>query len=508
MTKLSEILRGVKIINRFGDLDIEIQGITDDSREVKVGYVFVCIPKAYESEYARWTYRTDGHDYVSDAIRNGASAIIIQKPMSEISQPKNNELSFKKVAFVQVDDTRVALAKMSIEFHDNPSRKLKVIGVTGTNGKTSTCYLARSILAAGGIDTAILGTIIQHIGGKDISANMTTIEAHRLQKILHDIVKEGLEAVVMEVSSHALELKRADGIEFDAAVFTNLTQDHLDFHNGMTGYLEAKTKLFRDLGIYNKKAYAIINADDPYSEYIMQNTSAEVITYAVDNKADVKVKDYHSTADGLSFWVSINKKDEVEVKLQLLGEYNLYNALAAMSIGISQGLSMDVIKYGLENTGIVPGRFERVDCGQDFTVVVDYAHTPDALERALTSARKLAKSKIITVFGCGGDRDRGKRPIMGDVVTKLSDYAIVTSDNPRTEDPMEIISQILAGITNGEYEVIPDRRDAIRRAIEISEKWFFVVIAGKGHEDYQIIKGEKIHFDDREVAREAIETRT
>ncbi len=494
---LSELLDGIKIIQSYGDLNIQVSGVTDDSREIKDGNIFVCMPAIYESPYAKWTYRTDGHDYIQNAIDNGASAIIVQKPLNDVIL-KNG------ITFVYVDDTRVALAKISARFYDYPSRKLLMVGVTGTNGKTSTCYLSRSVLTSGGKKTAILGTIVQRIGGKDISAGMTTFEAHRLQKILNDIVNEGMDAVVMEASSHALELKRVDEVDFDVAVFTNLTQDHLDFHKGMEGYMFAKTRLFAGLGSYKNPVYAVINADDPASDNIVHSTKAKVITYAVKNDADLKVKSYQSTPQGLSFLVSVYGKDEIEINLQLLGDYNLYNALSAIGVGVSQGLSLDVIKNGLELVNSVPGRFDRVDCGQDFTVIVDYAHTPDALERVLTAARKLTKGRLITVFGCGGDRDKTKRPIMGKTATSLSDYAIVTSDNPRTEDPMQIISHILDGINGGEYEVIPDRRSAIKRAISIAKNGDFIVIAGKGHENYQIIGTDKIHFDDKEVASEFI----
>jgi UDP-N-acetylmuramoyl-L-alanyl-D-glutamate--2,6-diaminopimelate ligase len=497
MFVLSKLLDEIKITESSGDLNTQVSGVTDNSREVKDKYIFACMPATYESPYASWTYRTDGHDYIANAIDNGASVILVQKPLSEISQ-KNG------VTYIRVDDTRIALAKVSASFYDHPSRKLLMVAVTGTNGKTSTCYLSKSMLSFGGKNTAILGTIVQRVGGKDISAGMTTYEAHRLQKALRDILDEGMDAVVMEASSHAIELKRVDEVDFDVAVFTNLTQDHLDFHKGMSGYLAAKTKLFADLGNYKKQVYAVVNADDPASEHIIRNTKAEVITYAVNTNADLKVTSFQSKSEGLSFVVSIRGKDDLEVNLQLLGEYNLYNALGAIGVGVSQGLSLDVIKEGLERVDSVPGRFDRVNCGQDYAVIVDYAHTPDALERVLTAARKLTNGRLITVFGCGGDRDKTKRPIMGEMATSLSDYSIVTSDNPRTEDPMRIISHILDGVKGGEYEVIPDRRSAIEKAISIAKKGDFIVIAGKGHEDYQIIGTTKIHFDDKEIACEFI----
>lgn len=490
MSNLLELLNKIHIVNSIGNLNIQIEGVTDDSREVKNNYAFVCMPKNYESEYARWTYRTDGHDYIPNAIENGATAIVIQKPLSDIKVVDG-------ITFIQVQDAREAISRMSAEFYGNPSQKLLTVGVTGTNGKTSTCYLIRSIFSYAGIEMALLGTIVQRIGDKEVEANMTTIEAPRLQKILKDIVDAGLNGVVMEVSSHAIELKRVDDVKFDVAVFTNLTQDHLDFHKGIEGYLGSKTKLFRNL-----KGHAIINADDPASEHIIRNTDAQIITYAINEKADIKVMDYQTSLNGLRLLVSVFGKSEVDINLGLLGEYNVYNALSAIGVGISQGLGLDVIKKGLEKADIVPGRFQNVSCGQEFTVIVDYAHTPDALQRVLVAAKKLTKGRLITVFGCGGDRDKGKRPLMGKVASELSDYTIVTSDNPRSENPMDIIDQIKAGIENNKYEVIPDRRLAIKKAIEIANSDDFIVIAGKGHENYQLIKGEKLHFDDREVACE------
>jgi UDP-N-acetylmuramoyl-L-alanyl-D-glutamate--2,6-diaminopimelate ligase len=510
MFPLSELLNGIDIIARIGSLDVPIKGITDDSREVRDGYVFVCMPAVYESQYAHWIYSTDGHDYIPAAIEGGAAAIVSQRPIDAGGDARAPGALSDRVTFAQVQDARWALAKIAAKFYGNPSGKLTVVGITGTNGKTSTCYLTRSVLAAGKFRTGILSTIVHRVAGSNVPAGMTTPEAHHLQKMLSDAVEEGLDSMVMEVSSHALELRRTEGIEFDVAVFTNLTQDHLDFHKNMDGYLAAKMRLFSELMKDSKRAFAIINVDDPAGEHIIQHTDAEVITYAVHGKADLGISNFRSSAKGLIFEVSIRggtagaPPSQLEVKLQLLGEYNLYNALAAIGVGISQGLDLDVIKEGLESVDLVPGRFERVDCGQDYTVVVDYAHTPDALERVLYAAKKLAEGRLITVFGCGGDRDKGKRPLMGRVATMLSDHSIITSDNPRSEDPMEIISQIRDGIDGQKYELIPDRRSAIQRATKMAAKGDIVVIAGKGHEDYQILKNGKIHFDDREVVCESI----
>jgi UDP-N-acetylmuramoyl-L-alanyl-D-glutamate--2,6-diaminopimelate ligase len=499
MIRLSELLKGLDIISVAGDTGTMVKGITDDSREVKNGYIFACMPAVYDSDYAHWVYNTDGHNYITDAINRGAAVVVLQDP----SYMKSDS----EATCIHVRDTRYALAKMSAEFYGNPADKLIMVGITGTNGKTSTSYLSKAVLEAGNLKTGILGTITHRIAGKDTPAGMTTPVAHRLQKMLSDALSEDFDSVVMETSSHALELKRVDGIGFDVGVFTNITQDHLDFHKDMAGYLGSKTRLFSHLMKVNKSAFAVVNADDPASQHIIRNTKAKVITYAVNSEADLKVMDFQPSVDGLFFRTRIQGDKELKVKLQLLGEYSLYNALAAMGVGISQGLDLEVIKTGLESVPLVPGRFEKVDCGQDYTVVVDYAHTPDALERVLSAAKKLTKGKLISVFGCGGDRDKGKRPLMGRVATALSDYSVITSDNPRTEDPLEIISHIKAGAEDQGYEAIPDRREAIRRALEIAEAGDMVVIAGKGHENYQILKDGRIHFDDREIVCEVLGNR-
>ena len=500
MILISNLLEKSDIISIIGNTGVVVKGITDDSREVSDGYIFVCMPADFETPNARWKYKTNGNDYIPDAVKRGAVTIVSQNPPGII--PDN-------VAFIHVRDARKAMAIISAEFYGNPSQKLVMVGVTGTNGKTSTCYLTRSVFAANNMKMAVLGTIIQRVSGSDIPASMTTPEAHRLQKMLSEAVSEGMDGVIMEASSHALELGRVDGIKFDVAVFTNLTQDHLDFHKGMAGYLASKTKLFSELMKDDRQSYAVLNADDPASEHIKKHTKAEVITYGVYNKADLKVLDFQSTHQNLTFRVSFREIEEIEIKLQLLGDHNLYNALSAMGIGIAKNIDLEAIKKGLESVSSVPGRFDRVDAGQDFTVVVDYAHTPDALERVLKAARKLTQGRLITVFGCGGDRDKGKRPLMGRAATDLSDYSIITSDNPRSEDPLAIISQIQAGVDKSwsegqRYETIPDRRSAIQRAVEIAKKGDMIVIAGKGHENYQIIGTKRNHFDDKEEAAEAI----
>lgn len=485
--KLKELINGVEIVKTVGNLNKEIANITADSRQVKKDCAFV----AYKG------VNVDGHDYIPDAIKDGATVIILEKELSGRGFPAN-------VTLLQTPDGRETLALMSSNWHGNPEAKLKIIGITGTNGKTSTAYLVHSIFTVAGFKMAIMGSIAHRFGGTSVPASTTTPDSPMLHRLFGEIVDDGADSVVMEVTSHSLEQKRVAAIKFDVAVFTNLTLDHLDFHKNMQNYLEAKTKLFRQLK--SPESAAIFNADDDNSEYITERTKARILTYGVQNAADLQAKNVSSTIKGLKF-TAITPDEEVDIQLKLLGEYNLYNALAATGVALSMGLELNVIKRGLESA-FVPGRFELVDRGQDFAVVVDYAHTPDALERLLKAARKITDKQLICVFGCGGDRDKGKRPIMGKIATQISDHVIITSDNPRTESPDQIIAEIEAGVVpNVSYEIIADRNAAIARAIQIAEKNDLVVIAGKGHEDYQIFRDKRIHFDDREVAAEHLEER-
>lgn len=490
MYNLAALLRGLDVTAEEGILDIEVTGISYDSRKVAPGHVFVCIEG----------YKTDGHDYIRAALEKGAVALMIQKP---VEVPAG-------IPYVQTTDTRKALALISSNFAGNPSDQLKMIGVTGTNGKTTTTYLIEQILKEKGYKVGLIGTIMNKIGDRVYPVTNTTPESLDLQLLLKEMVDEGITHVVMEVSSHALDLDRVYGIEYDTAVFTNITQDHLDFHKTMDKYLEAKQKLFANLDRYktkNSKKNAIINMDDQASAKLIEASTGSVVTYGVNSSCQVKAGNISLRSDGVSFEV-YTQGHETTLSLHLTGLFNVYNSLAAFAVGLAEDIAPEEIKAALESVKGVPGRMEKVDEGQDFAVLVDYAHTPDGLENIIKAARAFAKGRVITVFGCGGDRDRTKRAIMGELSGRLSDYSLLTSDNPRTEDPLFILSQIEEGIRRvverDKYSILPDRREAIRYAVNMAQSGDVLLIAGKGHETYQLVQDQVLHFDDREVASELL----
>ena len=470
----------------------EIYGIAFDSRKVEKGYAFVC----YEG------VNQDGHDYIPDAIKRGAKAII--------SERQGNWIDDENLSFIQVPDGRKALALIASNWYGNPASQLKIIGITGTNGKTSTAQMIKSIFNEAGIPPAVFGTIGYEYRDKFIPAKTTTPDPIILHRSFREFVSAGCVYAVMEATSQGLAQKRLAGIQFETAVFTNLTQDHLDYHKTMQNYLDAKTILFQQL---STDGVAILNADEPASEKIRKHINkAKIMTYGVKNPADLQVKNVRSNLSELAFTavtrliapdfsrVGANPEGELDAQLKISGDYNIYNALAAIGVGLVHQIDLDKIQSGLKKAR-APGRFELVDCGQDFAVVVDYAHTPDALENLLKAACKLTKNKLICMFGCGGDRDKTKRPIMGKIATTIADQTIITSDNPRTEEPAQIIMDIESGVNqSADYEIVVDRSSAIGRAIEIAQSNDVVVIAGKGHEDYQIFKDKRFHFDDREEA--------
>lgn len=486
---MKELLGGLKVIEARG-IDILVRGVHYDSRQVKPGFIFVCIKG----------FRTDGHNYIDDAISKGANAVVIEK---DVFIPPG-------IAHVRVDDTRLALALLAANFYSHPSRELNLYGVTGTNGKTTTTHLIEAVLRSNGEKTGIIGTVYNRIGDIVTPVTHTTPESVELQALLRKMVDSKISAVAMEVSSHGLVLNRLAGCEFDVGVFTNLTRDHLDFHKTLEDYLAAKMILFKNLGKERKKkrpCYAVVNLDDPFAQKIIKETKVPVVTYAIREKAEVKAEDVKLTSRGISFNV-VYKKEIIPFSLSLLGEFNVYNSLAAISIGLMEGIPVPLIQKALKNLRGVPGRFELINLGQSFTVVVDYAHTPDGLENILRTSRTLTCGKIITVFGCGGDRDAGKRPLMGKISGEISDVTVVTSDNPRTEDPEQIMFQIETGlkqVKGAKYFLIKDRYEAIRFALQLALPGDFVVIAGKGHESYQIIGNRVIPFDDRLVVREILE---
>ncbi|HMV86525.1 MAG TPA: UDP-N-acetylmuramoyl-L-alanyl-D-glutamate--2,6-diaminopimelate ligase [Blastocatellia bacterium] len=470
--------------------------VTHDSRRVRPGGIFVAITGA----------QVDGNQFVAEAVKRGAIAVISEKPRPD---------GFNAV-WMQVANAREALAKAAAVVQGFPSRKLALVGLTGTNGKTTTTYLVNSIFAAAGKKTAVMGTIGYRIGDEKVDAEFTTPEASEIQDFLRRAVDSGVTHAAMEVSSIALEMHRADELEFAAAAFTNLTQDHLDFHGTMENYFTSKKKLF-DGSIGQRPARSVLNLDDPRGVELKDVCGATALTYALDADADVTTTERQFGLDGLHF-IADTPAGEIEIASPLVGRPHAYNTLCAVGIGLVLGFDCDVIARGINQCTGVAGRFERVSSSEDdITVVVDYAHTPDALVNVLNSIRdaqlpagsKQTVGRVITVMGCGGDRDRTKRPLMGEAAAKLSDWVIATSDNPRSENPVMILNDIRIGLDRviQNYELIVDRREAIFRAVTLAKPNDVVLIAGKGHETYQILPTGKIHFDDREVGREALAER-
>lgn len=490
-TMLQALEGRVKVLERQGDLSVSVNAITDDSRTASSQSLFVAVKGE----------RADGHRFISAALKGGASALVAQEAVSGISLP-----------FVRVEDSRRALGFLGSRFYGDPSSRIRMIGITGTNGKTTTTYVCKALLEGLGRQVGLIGTVAYQIGTSTMPAAHTTPGALELQRLLAEMVASGCAAAVMEVSSHALTQDRTSGCEYDVAVFSNLTQDHLDFHKTMEDYFQAKLRLFTGLAEGHKRnKRAIINVDDSYGSQIVERSPVPVWTYALKSKADLRAEEVRLSIRGTTF-TAATPVGNFSIESHLVGEHNVYNLLAAIGVALHEGATPDQIRLAVGNVLNVPGRFERVMAGQPFTVVVDYAHTEDALVRLLTTAEALKAGRIITVFGCGGDRDRGKRPKMGAAAVRYSDVVILTSDNPRTEDPHAILEQVEVGVVEGlrqrprvQYRKIVDRRQAIEEAVRQVQSSDMVLIAGKGHEDYQIVGTEKLHFDDREVARNAIQ---
>lgn len=489
-----QALKGqVETLDQRGNLDVSVSAITDDSRVVRAGSVFVAVKGE----------RTDGHTFIPVVVKGGVAAVVLQEPAMDLPIP-----------FIRVADSRKALGLLGNHFYGEPSSKLRMIGVTGTNGKTTTTYVCKALLEALGRRVGLIGTVAYQIGNETIPASHTTPGALELQQLLAKMVAGGCTTAVMEVSSHALAQDRVSGCEYDVAVFSNLTQDHLDFHRTMEEYFLAKLRLFTGLtGTSKPNKRAIVNVDDPAGDRIKQLCPAPVWSYGLNAKADLRAEHVRLSLGGTTF-TAATPAGSFSVESQLVGEHNVYNLLAAIGVALHEGATPDQVRQAVAHVTNVPGRFERVMAGQEFTVVVDYAHTEDALVRLLTAAQTLRAGRIITVFGCGGDRDRGKRPKMGMAAVTYSDVVILTSDNPRTEDPLSILQDVEAGVVEALkqrsqvlYRKVADRREAIGEAVREARSGDMVLIAGKGHEDYQIIGTKKYHFDDREVAREAIERR-
>ena len=483
--RLSELAASVPG-SRLEGGDPEIRGLAYDSRRTRPGDLFLCVRG----------FREDGLRYLPQARAAGAVDAVIEAGTTGVDLPA-----------LAVPSVRAAMPALAGAFYRRPSRELQLVGVTGTNGKTTIAWLVHALCARAGWRAGLLGTLGARIGDETLEGERTTPEAPDLQRLLRRMVDAGCRVAAMEVSSHALALDRPRGCEFDVAVLSNVTQDHLDFHGDMDAYAAAKSALFEQYPRESAKSFtAVLNGDDAVGRRLAGAARGAVVTYGIEQHADWQASDVEATLAGLEFTLR-HPEGEDRLRLRLGGRFNVYNALAAAATAVALGLPWADVRAGLEAATGVPGRFEIIDAGQDFTVIVDYEHTPDGLENVLRAARALQPSALTVVFGCGGDRDRGKRPQMGRLAAELADRVLVTSDNPRSEDPEAIIGEILAGIPAGwrdRVRTVPDRRQAIETAIAEAESAALVLIAGKGHEDYQLLGERTIHFDDREVAREAL----
>lgn len=482
--KLGEVLANVSRLPSGVAVNAEVTSLAYDSRRVERGSLFFAIRGE----------KADGHDYIPRAIERGAIGVVSERPAPP-------ELASR---WIQVPQIRRALAEAAGAFYDHPDAFLRLIGVTGTNGKTTTTFLLERILEAAGIPAGLFGTIEYRWHGRTIQAVNTTPESLDLMSCFDELARSGAQAAVLEVSSHALAQERVWGLHFAAAVFTNLTRDHLDYHKDFESYFAAKRRLFEGLGTPPPEL-AVINVDDEWGERLLQLSGSRQITYGAKPGAQVRVRQFSSDLAGLKA-VFETPGGTLDIVSPLVGRPNLLNILAATATAFGLGIAADKIRSGIEGLEAVPGRFERVDAGQPFLVVVDYAHTDDALKNVLGVAREMAKNRLLVVFGCGGERDRSKRPLMGEAAASLADIAYLTSDNPRAEDPLAILNDVMVGLqrTGRPYQVNVDRETAIRKALEEAREGDVVVITGKGHETYQILKEQTIPFDDREVARKVL----
>ena len=505
--KLGQLIKGIDIINFPADAAGDVSTLCYAADKCENGSMFVAVRGLAH----------DGHDFIVDAINRGARYIVYEKDI---------QIPFGGTA-IKVMSSRRALGVLAKNYFGNPSARLCLVGVTGTNGKTTTTYILESILAQAGFKCGVLGTVNYRYNNKTYPAPNTTPESYEMQKILREMADDGVTHVIAEVSSHAIDLKRVDDCDFDLGVFTNLTHEHLDYHLTMENYFQAKKRFFAEVLPQSKKTHPqkmIINGDDKWGQIILKDVTLPAFTYGVDKNNAVKAVSYELSLAGIK--ANINLAGEnISIQTQLVGKFNIYNILAAAAAAKALQIPKALIKSGIENLSYVPGRLERIDSSFGFTVLIDYAHKPDALKQVLQNLAEFKKKRIITVFGCGGNRDKGKRPLMGEAATFYSDLTIVTSDNPRLEDPLVIIAEIVKGIDDNKikkvdsdnlsahrdthyYTVIPDRRKAIETAIMEARLDDIVLIAGKGHEDYQILGTKRSSFDDRIVAAQALELRS
>ena len=484
--KLAEIIKTVKPLAVEGPLDQEISGITYDSRRVMPGNLFV----AFRGE------RTDGHSFVEAAIDRGASAVVLER-----------DAGFNpRATRIKVSDARRSMAQVSAQFYNHPSQGLKVVGITGTNGKTTTAFMVRAIMETAEMQCGLLGTVQYQIGSRVIPAARTTPESVEIQEMMSEMLREGCAGVSMEVSSHALDQSRVAAVDFDVAVFTNLSQDHLDYHRTMKNYFESKAKLFSALGTVRKAGRAVVNADNAHGRELIKRLGGDraVLSYGVSSEAVIRAEDVRVSAEGGNFVVR-TPEGSIPMSLPLIGRYNVSNALAAIGASLALGIDLGTIEAALAQFRAVPGRVESVNVNEEFRILIDYAHTADALRNVLITVGELTRGRLILVFGCGGDRDTGKRKPMGQAAYELADFSILTNDNPRTEDPRQILKQIEEAFSSGahkHYQVIEDRREAIERALDLARPGDTVLIAGKGHETYQEFADTVVPFNDRQVVED------
>ena len=480
--KLQDMLRDLPMETQTrGDMSLDIGSLTLNSREKLNSGLFFCIPGA----------RFDAHDFAAQAVENGCVALVV------------NRFLPLDVPQVRVEHTRTAMAYMAAAFYGYPSRGMKLVGITGTKGKTTTSYMLKSICEQAGFRCGLIGTTGNMIGDRRIESHLTTPDPIEMQRTLRQMADEGVQIVCMEVSAHAIDMKRLAGMTFEVGCYTNLSQDHLDYFHTMENYFETKKKFFTEGYVLN----AALNADEETSESIRKDLTVPNLTYGICVDADLFARDIEITEQGVSFEVQLQGMHKLPVKLQMTGMFNVYNALAAASCAMTLGISTEDIRLGLEKIASVPGRIEMLETHTPYKVILDYSHSPDALKNILETVRQFARNRVIAVFGCGGDRDQGKRPLMGEIGGLLADCCILTSDNPRTEDPYAILRAVEEGIkpTGKPYEVIENRREAIRRALSMGEEGDIIVLAGKGHETYQEIQGVRYPFDEKVVVRELLE---
>ena len=492
MKTLAELVGCLLHAEVRGPLDRQVTGLAYHSSRVRPGNLFVCLPGT----------RSHGRRYAAEALAAGAVAVVTDR----------NDLQIENATVIIVPNTRLALAILSAYFYDFPSQHLVLTGVTGTNGKTTTTWLIDTLLKSTGAATGLLGTVHYQIRGEEFPSAATTPEAYDLQAMLSKMVKAKVKYATMEVSSHALAWYRTVGCDFDTVVLTNITEDHLDFHRTFEHYLGSKSKLFAWLGsmpIKRKRLkHAVLNGDDEYWRHLAEQTPAEILLYGLSKHCHVRADNIKVTREGVSYDL-YTPFGSASIKLKMTGLFSVYNSLAAISVALLENLDLAHIKAVIEEVKGIPGRFEMIDMGQDFTVIVDYAHTPDGLENILRAVREFAPKRVLTVFGCGGERDRSKRPLMGQVAATYSDFCIVTSDNPRGEDQAQIFAEILPGLEkeNANYLVLEDRKEAIEKMLSLARSNDVVVIAGKGHETEQVFRDYSIPFDDRQVVREWLQRR-